>query len=840
MSRTPLKQLGMGAHFRPRFRRGSHRTMTCRSQCRNFAPGPRLLGPGPLARYCLRGLISAALIATSLSQAWAVPRTLTSLAAIHALNSTEANDALPVACEATVVYYRGYEGLLFVQDGDSAVFVRYPAPASILPGDRVFIRGKTQASFRTLVVATSVTVIQHGVLPKAAAATFEDLIRAKYDCRRVTVRARVRAADPVVSPAAPIRSARLQLVTDGGHIEANIDSFEEERRLKDLLDDEVEITGVAAGKFDDKMQQTGVILYVSKLADIRILKSANNKFWSLPITPLDQILSGYSVRDRTRRAQVRGTITYYEPGIAVVLQDGSKSLWISTQTRDPLRIGDYAVASGFPNAQDRLMTLTDAEFHDTDIYSPIKPQPATWEQLALWSSNKPIGHRNDLVSIEGIVVGDVQVASRDEYILSVDHKVFSAIYRHPRPPAAVLPMPHIPLGSRVRITGICSIDGTAINPGEEVPFDILMRSGDDIAVIAGPSLLSVRNLTALVGLMLVLLFGAGARSLAIERKVRRESFAAAYSERQRGRILEDVNGARPLPEIIDQITELTSYRLQGAPCWCRLADGAHLGNCPPKLTAFRILSEPIAGRAGPELGKIHAAFDPLAKSEANQSEILRAAAGMVTLAIETRRLYSELYHRSEFDPLTSVHNRFSLERYLDAQIEKACQTAGQVGLIYIDLNDFKQVNDVYGHKVGDLFLQDVAARMKNQLRSVDLLARLGGDEFVVVLPEIRNRREIEEIRQRLQSSFDDPFALDGHVLRGSASAGIALYPEDGATRGSLLSAADAHMYIAKQSRRQGGTPRSDIPMAGYSKTAKSIHPGLELAVRHETDVESTV
>jgi diguanylate cyclase (GGDEF)-like protein len=178
------------------------------------------------------------------------------------------------------------------------------------------------------------------------------------------------------------------------------------------------------------------------------------------------------------------------------------------------------------------------------------------------------------------------------------------------------------------------------------------------------------------------------------------------------------------------------------------------------------------------------------------------AAGLATLAIETRRLYSDLLHRSEFDLLTDIHNRFSLEKCLDAQIEEARASAGIFGLIYIDLDEFKQVNDLFGHHVGDLYLQEVTLRMKQQLRSHDLLARLGGDEFAVLLPLVRNRAGVEEIAQRLEACFNDPLVLEGHTLEGSASFGIALYPEDSATGDGLLSAADAAMYAAKNSKRQ--------------------------------------
>jgi diguanylate cyclase (GGDEF)-like protein len=83
-----------------------------------------------------------------------------------------------------------------------------------------------------------------------------------------------------------------------------------------------------------------------------------------------------------------------------------------------------------------------------------------------------------------------------------------------------------------------------------------------------------------------------------------------------------------------------------------------------------------------------------------------------------------------------------------------------------------------------------------------MLARLGGDEFAVLLPRVRNRAKVEEIAQRLDRSFEEPFIIEGQTLHGAASVGIALYPEDGATKDDLLSAADAAMYAVKRSKRQ--------------------------------------
>ncbi|MGO9340427.1 MAG: diguanylate cyclase domain-containing protein [Terracidiphilus sp.] len=736
------------------------------------------------------------------SAAFAVePGVPITLQALHALTNAEASHGSAVAFEATVAYSRGYEKQIFLEDSDVAIYVRSSTDTQYAPGDRVLVQGTTQASFRPIVIASSVTLLHHGPAPKPVPATFSGLIRADFDARLVKVRASVRAADLVVSSTG-IRSGRLQLITDGGHIEAYIDSGDA-HALESLLDAEIEITGAAAGKFDDKMQQTGVVLYVSSLENIKILKGANANPWSLPITPMDRILVAYNIRDFTPRVHVQGTITYYEPGSAIVLQDGSKSLWIATHTHEPLQVGDRADATGFPDAHDRLLTLTDGEIQDSHVFQPMTPHLATWHQLGFWSSNMAVGHLYDLVSIDGQVLTEIREASQDEYVLAADGRLFTAIYRHQGASGSLPSMKQLPIGSKVRVSGICMIaESSSINPGEEVPFNILLRSLDDIAVIAKPPLLNLSNvLILLVGLLLAMLLAAGARGWALDRKFRGQTAELAYIERRRSRILEDINNACPLADIIEQITELVSFKLKGAPCWCQIVDGAQLGNCPPKLTAFRIVQQDIPAHSGPPHGGIFAALDPLTEPRPIESEALSMATALSALAIETRRLYTDLRHRSEFDLLTDTHNRFALDRTLDALIAEARRTAGIFGFIYIDLDEFKKINDRYGHHVGDMYLQEVALRMKRQLRTLDMLARQGGDEFAVLVPMVRSRAEVEEIAVRLERCLDDPFVIEGYTVYGSASVGIALYPEDGDNKDALIKTADAAMYKEKNAGR---------------------------------------
>jgi diguanylate cyclase (GGDEF)-like protein len=734
------------------------------------------------------------------SAAWATqPAPLTTLRAVHALTNAEADKGLPVAIKGTVIYNERNLKILYLQESNEAIYVKATTNSMLIPGDRILVKGVTQASFLPYVRSNNITVLGHGALPTPVPATFDELVRKDLNCRLVSVRGVVRAADVISSQTSHI--GRLQLLVDGGYIDIDVNS-EDTGAFKSLLDAEVEVIGASAGIYDGKMQQTGVKLKVSSLADIRILKYSHSNPWSLPVTPMGEIITGYHVSDLSQRLRVHGTITYFQPGLAIVLQSGTSSMWIATLTSEPLQVGDVADAIGFPDSRDGRLTLTHAEIQDNRVWSPVQPQSATWHQLASRGRNAPSGHQYDLVVIEGQVATELRESKQDEYVLVSDGQVFSAVYQHPtiddEHPQA--PMKQVPLGSRVRVSGICIL-GESRPFDREMSFNILMRTPEDIAVVTNPSLLNIRNLIFTVCLLLMVVIAVGIRGWTIERTVRKQTSALAALEQRRSRILEDINGSRPLAEILEEITALVSFQLNDASCWCNVTDGARLGSRPPQADQLRTVREPIPARNGPPLGELFAAFNPPTQPDAHEAEALSVGARLATLAIETRRLYSDLLRRSEFDLLTDIHNRFSLDKRLDTQIEEARLKASIFGLIYIDLDRFKQVNDDYGHHIGDLYLQEVALRMKRQLRPHDILARLGGDEFAALVPVVRNRAEVEEIAQRLERSFDEPFAIERLNLRGTASIGLALYPEDGATRDSLLNAADIAMYTVKNARR---------------------------------------
>jgi diguanylate cyclase (GGDEF)-like protein len=731
------------------------------------------------------------------------PAALASLRAIHALSNSDASQTVPVSFEATVTYFRSYEKTLFVQDGDAAIYVAANTGVKLVPGDRVRIKGTVRPSFHPAVDSSDIVLLHHGAPPRALAASYDDLLDESLDCRLVAVRGVVRSADLILS--SDRANTSIQVLSGGRTIDEEVDSSDPDA-LKGLLDAEVEIVGAVSGKFDGKMQRVGIVLHSQSLADVRILKRPGDNPWRLPLSPMDAVLGGYRVEDSSRRIRVRGTITYYEPGSAAVLQNGSKSLWISTLTREPLRIGDVADATGFPDVRGGFLTLTRAEIEDGLVPAPVAPVAVAWKELLSGA------HIFDLVSIQGEVLAEVRAASRDEYLLMVDGRLMTAVYRHPTATSLVSlpPMKRVPIGSKVRVAGICIAENS--NPFDyDQAFNILIRSFGDIAVVDEAPWWNVRTLAGMVFLLLLAVIAVGAWGWIQARKVQKQTTAIAVRneaeaalERRRSAILEDINGTRPLDEILEEISGLVASRLEGAPCWFQLADESRLGNPPSESAGLRIVRTGIHDRSGQLFGELFAGLERRSVPRANESEALAVGAGLAMLAVETRRLYSDLLHRSEFDLLTDIHNRFSLNGKMEALIEDSLLDGPVFGLIYIDLDGFKQINDLHGHQIGDQYLHDVALRMKAQLRGVDMLARLGGDEFAALVTAVRCRAEVEEVAKRIEECFDDPFAVDGRVLYGSASVGIAFFPEDGSTKDTLFSAADAAMYAAKNAKRQAG------------------------------------
>ncbi len=162
---------------------------------------------------------------------------------------------------------------------------------------------------------------------------------------------------------------------------------------------------------------------------------------------------------------------------------------------------------------------------------------------------------------------------------------------------------------------------------------------------------------------------------------------------------------------------------------------------------------------------------------------------------------ARIHFLAHHDTLTGLPNRALLMDRLEFILASAARRATHVGILFIDLDNFKTVNDSLGHAAGDALLRVIAARIQDALRSVDVVSRLGGDEFLVVLPDLEGEQSPVPVAEKLLAAVTEPIDLEGQSLAISPSIGISVFPRDGTTADTLIKNADAAMYLAKERGR---------------------------------------
>jgi len=168
---------------------------------------------------------------------------------------------------------------------------------------------------------------------------------------------------------------------------------------------------------------------------------------------------------------------------------------------------------------------------------------------------------------------------------------------------------------------------------------------------------------------------------------------------------------------------------------------------------------------------------------------------------ERKEAEARMRHIAQHDSLTGLPNRLALLMRLGQLLPEARRHGWKVGMMFIDLDRFKIINDTLGHQVGDEMLREVACRLSNVVRETDFVARLGGDEFVVILPGINSPADAALVASKIVNALATPIEAEGHELHTSPSIGISLFPDDGPDGDAILKNADTAMYHAKSAGR---------------------------------------
>ncbi|HEY9702422.1 MAG TPA: CHASE2 domain-containing protein [Allocoleopsis sp.] len=181
-----------------------------------------------------------------------------------------------------------------------------------------------------------------------------------------------------------------------------------------------------------------------------------------------------------------------------------------------------------------------------------------------------------------------------------------------------------------------------------------------------------------------------------------------------------------------------------------------------------------------------------------EEELKKAAEELQRSHAELKESEDQMRYLAYHDQLTGLPNRKQFYESLQMGMNKATENNNLLGLLFLDLDGFKQVNDGLGHDIGDILLKVVADRLKAVLRGSDIVCRLAGDEFTVILPKISKEQDAAKVAEKILFTLAEPFILEGNIVHITGSIGISIYPLDGLEMDLLIKNADSAMYVAKQ------------------------------------------
>jgi diguanylate cyclase (GGDEF)-like protein len=261
-------------------------------------------------------------------------------------------------------------------------------------------------------------------------------------------------------------------------------------------------------------------------------------------------------------------------------------------------------------------------------------------------------------------------------------------------------------------------------------------------------------------------------------------------ERNQHRVLEMIASGSPLEPVFAGITDLVRSRFGNMAC------SIHPDAAPVEEPAQGFVRRFIYARSLEPVGWLDFNCVVVDSAQEDLERTLRIAIRLASIAIEHASAQQRLSYQAHHDSLTGLSNRLRFQVSLKNTLAESRKSGEGFALLYIDLDNFKQINDRYGHRIGDLYLKELSTRFRSCVRKADMLARIGGDEFAAIVFGA-DAAAAERIVSKIHRSMSDRLIIDEFQFRPSASVGFSLYPGGGTDAESLLRAADEAMYAAK-------------------------------------------
>jgi diguanylate cyclase (GGDEF)-like protein/PAS domain S-box-containing protein len=723
---------------------------------------------------------------------------LTTISALQSITSVQASYGLAVHIQGQITYVdTGFE-MMFIHDRTGSAFVKVdPKTRGLAQGELVILDGvTTPGAGGAFIIKPKIRIIGKRPLPAPRKFDLAALDRGGGDSDYVTTEGILRPGKP------SWQHTSLLLVDDNvsvpifvpGGVNADILRFTGAR---------VRVTGVSGDRTDGANRREGANLWVQKINNIEIQNRGFQDMMDARLMLAADLQRSFpSQQARSVQAvHLRGRVLWHV-GEEFVIEDASEAITVRTPLEMRIDTGDLVDVVGFPEREKGLVSVVDARVR---ISETGLPQPPTRAALK-WSLADALhlGRDGDVIRMAGRVVSESRDKKRFSFRLEDRVGTFEVLVGAVEDQSSIFT---VAPGSMLEATGTLRLL-PGINSNRSKSVLLLVNSPSDIVVRNSRSFnwrLFVTACAAAVLLAAVLWVVQMRRALRIKTALLRAQMQQEAQLENRYRRLFERNLAavfrwRPSGEITEcneAFARMLGFdspeKLVGMSYWSLLSDN------PGRMQTAAL--EATSGRES-RLCRVDGSTVYLLENITAVNDGGEQHYETVALDVtELKRAQDAAQRDADVDALTGLPNRRRFSRLVRRQMQAGAQKQKALGLLYMDLDGFKAVNDTLGHVTGDWLLQQVALRLGALLSAGDHLCRIGGDEFAVLLTRPESVVEPRSVAQALLHCLQVPFRLNGQDLLVGASIGISSFPDLASGYEALMQQADSAMYLAKRTGR---------------------------------------